>query len=329
VIGCTDRRLAEKVSEAALKLEENDSLRGSLHQPVSELPEPFGGFRQQIKEHLKRVVISHKPDHGGAHKAIEASRPYTVAALHRQTAYGLVRLLGEDTTAFVTRAFVESLSSTTEIDRVVDEEIRKKLLAAVEGLKAGGKEWKQALQRAGAPGGIMKNGIRRVRLRYNFRNDTIVGVVQPHDKGRDDVHPFKYYALQGNYCAEIFCADKGKKAGQWQCEIISNYHAHQKEFISRWRKDDPTARLIMRLQQNDMVAYEEDGADVICKVKSLSKQKYGGKIFLRPHTISEEELNSLTWQASANLLQLKNARKLSVDIIGRVKDPVRTKKPAA
>jgi len=328
VIGCTDRRQVEKVSEAAVILEENESLRGRRHEPVSGLEEPFNGFRQQMQEHLKRVVTSHKPDHGGADKAIRAARPYTVAALHRQTAYGLVRPLGDETAAFVTRTFVESLSSTTEIERVVDDKIRQKLLAAVEGLKAGGKEWKQALQRAAAPGGIMKNGIRRVRLRYNFKNDTIVGVVQPDDKGMDDGQPFKYYALQGNYCAEIFCTDKGKKAGQWQCEVISNYHAHQKQFIPRWRKDNPTAKLIMRLQQNDMVAYQDDGADVICKVKSLSKQKYGGIIFLRQHTIADEELNSLTWQASANLLQLKNARKLSVDIIGRVKAPVPKKKPA-
>jgi CRISPR-associated endonuclease Csn1 len=329
MIACTDRRLVETISEAALRLEENETLRGKRHELVSGLPEPFDGFRQQLGEHLKSVVVSHKPDHGGADKAIRAAQPHTVAALHGQTAYGLVRVLGEETTAFVRRAFVESLSSTAEIERVVDDEIRKKLLAVVEGLKAGGKEWKQALHRAAAPDGIMKNGIRRVRMLYNKANDTMVGIVQPHEKVRDGSQPFKFYQLQGNYCAEIYCSDKGKKAGQWQCEVISNYHAHQIDFVPLWRKEDPTARLIMRLQKNDMVAYENEGTNVICKVKILAKEKSGGHVFVRPHNIAMEEAkNMLTWKASAYQLQLKNARKLSVDIMGRVKDPVHMKKQA-
>jgi hypothetical protein len=175
----------------------------------------------------------------------------------------------------------------------------------------------------------MKNGIRRVRVRCNKEIGTMIGIVQPQERGSDDAQPFKFYELSGNYCAEIFCSGKGKKAGQWQCEVISNYHAHQKDFIPKWRKDDPTARLIMRLQKNDIVAYEDEGTEVICRVKSLSKQKRGGIIFLRPHTIAKEEANTLTWGAAAHLLQLKHARKLSVDIMGRVKDPVHMKKRAA
>jgi CRISPR-associated endonuclease Csn1 len=329
MIGCTGRRMLEAISYAARKLEENESLHGKRHELVTGLPEPYDAFREQLEHHLKRMVISYKPDHGGADKAIRAERPYTVAALHRQTAYGRVRILEEETTSFATRVSIEHLSSGPDIETVIDAEIRKKLLAAVEGLKAGGKEWKQALERAAAPGGIMKNGIRRVRLRYNKADGTMIGIVQPHERGTDGAQPFKFYELRGNYSAEIFCTGKGRKAGQWQCEVISNYHAHQRSFVPQWRKEDPAARLIMRLQKNDMVAYESEGAVVICKVKKLGlgQRKHGGVVFLRSHTIAIEDANTLTWGASAYQLQLKNARKLSVDIMGRAKDPVRMKKP--
>jgi hypothetical protein len=252
------------------------------------------------------MVISYKPDHGGADKAIHAQRPYTVAALHRQTAYGLVRILGEETISFATRVPVEHLS-TADIESVIDAEIRTKLLAAVEGLKAGGKEWKQALERAAAPGGIMKNGIRRIRVRCHKTNGTMIGIVQPHERGSHDAQPFKFYELSGNYCAEIFCTGKGKKAGQWQCEVISNYHAHQKDFIPKWRKDDPTARLIMRLQKNDMVAYENEGTEVVCKVKKLAVGRYAtGKAYRSNRPL----VNTLPIRGAFSQCQPGRARRL-------------------
>lgn len=328
-IGCTDRRMLEAVSASARLLAENETLPGMRHELVAGLPEPFDGFRKQLEKHLQRMVISHKPDHGGAEKAIRAERPYTVAALHKETAYGLAGIPGEETTSFATRVPLHTLSSTADIESVVDVKIRNQLLAAVEGRKAGGGKWKKVLEKAAAPGGITKNGIRRVRVHIEKTPGTMVGIVQPHERGREGAQPFKFYELRGNYSAEIFCTDKGKKAGQWQCEVISNYHAHQKDFVPKWRKDDPTARLIMRLQKNDIVAYESEGAIMISKVKKTGRRRLGGTIFLRPHTIAIEDANTLTWEASPHQLQLKNARKLSVDIMGRVKDPVLMKKPMA
>jgi CRISPR-associated endonuclease Csn1 len=328
-IGCTDRRMLEAVSASARLLAENETLPGMRHQLVTGLPEPFDGFRKQLEKHLQRMVISHKPDHSGADKAIRAERPYTVAALHKETAYGLAGIPGEETTSFATRVPLHSLSNIADIESVIDVKIRNQLLAAVEGRRAGGGKWKKALEKAAAPGGIMKNGIRRVRVHIEKTPGTMVGIVQPHERGREGAQPFKFYELRGNYSAEIFCTDKAKKAGQWQCEVISNYHAHRKDFVPKWRKDDPTARLIMRLQKNDMVAYESEGATMISKVKKTGRRKLGGTIFLRPHTIAIEDANTLTWEASPHQLQLKNARKLSVDIMGRVKDPVLTKKTTA
>jgi CRISPR-associated endonuclease Csn1 len=329
IAGCTDRSMLKHLSDAARKLEEDENPAAKRDELVTDLPPPFDSFRDQLEQHLKRMVISYKPDHGGADKAIRAAHPYTVAPLHKQTAYGLIDKPGDHTPAFATRVSVESLLRESDIECVGDAEIREKLLAAVEGLKEGGAEWKQAVEKAALPGGIMKNGIRRIRLHVEKTPGTMVGIVQPPDKGRDGAQPFKFYELRGNYCAEIYCTDKGKKAGQWQCEIISNYHAHQKTFIPTWRKENPTARLIMRLHTDDIVVYEKDGSEVIARVKKLAKLKNGGDIYLRPHTIAREELSKLSWGASAAQLQLRKARKISVDIVGRVKDAVRMKKKAA
>ena len=85
----------------------------------------------------------------------------------------------------------------------------------------------------------------------------------------------------------------------------------------------------MRLHTDDIVLYEKDGSEVIARVKKLTKLQNGGAIYLRPHTIAREKLSKLSWDASAAQLQLRTARKISVDIMGRVKDPVGMKKKAA
>ncbi len=231
--------------------------------------------------------------------------------------------------AFAMRVPVDSLLSRSDVEAVADAHIRAELLKRIEGLKEKSFEWKQALDHAALPGtkgGIMANGLRRVRMHIEKTDGTMIGFVQPAARGKEDAEPYKYYELRGNYCAEIYCPDKGKKAGKWQCEVISNYHAHQKNFMPQWRKEHPTARLVMRLQINDMVAYDESGETVICKVKKITKMKSGGSIFLRPHTIAKEDADKLSWGASANQLQLNHARKIGVDILGRVSDPARAKK---
>ena len=46
------------------------------------------------------------------------------------------------------------------------------------------------------------------------------------------------------------------------------------------------------------------------------------KIFLRKHTIAKEDGNKLSWEARPNGLMKANARKIKVDILGRVFDPL-------
>jgi CRISPR-associated endonuclease Csn1 len=320
VIGCSDRGTFKRLSDAARKLEEDEKLYDKRHKLVTDLPEPFDGFRQQMTEKLDSMVISYKPDHGNAASAINAPRPYTIAGLHKETAYGFIRK-GEKkgTVVVATRSPLDSFAKLKQLGDIADPVIRNALVKKLESIKEGSAEWKAALLKF-----TEETGTRRVRVHIEKTRDVIVPVTQPKDRGPEETRgqEYKFYALGGNYCAEIFCPDKGKNAGKWQCEIIPNYYAHQKDFIQQWRKDNPTARLVMRLQIDDMVAYEEDKITQICRVKKMTS----GMIYLRPHLIAKEQADKESWAASAAQLQIKNARKISVDILGRVKDPVKMKK---
>jgi CRISPR-associated endonuclease Csn1 len=248
-----------------------------------------------------------------------------VAPLHKQTAYGLVRRPEDQAAVFASRTPLESLEKRADIESIADPAIRARLLDHLDGLKEGSPEWKARLAEASGPGVITKNGVRRVRIHIQKADGTMIGFHQRDRKGQAGASPYKYYELRGNYCAEIFCTDKGKKAGQWQCEIISNYHAHQKDFVPQWRMDNPTAKLIMRLHIDDMVAYEEEGGTVIRRVRKLNKP---GKPVFVDHLRAKLEPNE-GWAASSKQMQLKNVRKISVDILGRVRDPQRKIAPKA
>lgn len=320
VIGCSDRGMFKRLSDAARKLEEDEKLYEKRRKLVSGMSAPFEGFLHQITQKVDQIVVSYKPDHGGASKAITAQRPYTVGPLHKETAYGFIRKGEKKGTVIVaTRAPIDSFQKMKHIEEVADPVIRANLENRLSGIKEDSPEWKAALAKYTA-----KTGTRRVRVHIEKTEDVLIGVKQPEDRGPEETRgkAYKYYALGGNYCAEIYCPNKGKNSGQWACEIISNYHAHQKGFIPQWRKDNPTAKLVMRLQIDDMVAYEEDGKTVIARVKKMT----GGRVYLRPHTIAKENADSLSWAASPGLLQEKNARKISVDIIGRVRDSKKPKK---
>lgn len=323
VIGCSDRGTFKKLADAAKRLEDDKTLYEKRHKLVSKMPEPFDGFFAQITKGVERIIISYKPDHGGAFKAIHAPRPYTVAPLHKDTAYGLIGKGEKKGSVIVaTRVAVESLEIQKHIDEVANPVIRQDLKNLLEGVKEKSPEWKSTLAAYS-----QKSKTRRVRVHIEKSQDSMVGINQPINRGPEETKgkPYKFYELRGNYCAEIYCPDKGKYAGQWQCEIIPNYHAHQKDFIPEWRRNNPTAKLIIRLQIDDMVAYEEDGNKYTCRVKKMT----GGLVYFRPHQIAKEDADKLSRKMSARQMQDFNVRKISVDIIGRVRDPKKIKQEGA
>ena len=305
VVGCTTRGMLQKVS--SMNEEQRDKIR---------IPEPFEGFREQLRDKAARMIISYKPDHGHARKALKQGK--TVARLHQETAYGRAGPGDpqKGTMIYVTRKAVSAFTKRKHIKEVADPRWRQILLDAVYGCKEGGKAFKAALADFAE-----KHNIRRLRVHVERTPATMIPIYQPDEKGEEGAQPYKYYALGGNYCADIYCPDKGKNAGKWGIEIISNFHAHRQDFRPQWQKDYPTAKKVMRLQINDMVAYEEDGETKICRVKKMSS----GVVYFRDHRIAKEEADTLSRQLSPQQMQKFNLRKISVDITGRVRDPKLTK----
>lgn len=319
VIACCDRSIIQKISRVAHDVIENHALWEQRQKLVLDFDEPFSNAREALREKVRNMVISYRPDHGNAQKAIQAKIPYTTGALHQDTCYGYIaKGVKKDTLLLATRKPVDSFLNAKNIGEIADMTLRNKLLSYVADIKEGSKEWKEALLKFS-----QDTGTKRLRVHIEKSNDVMIPVRQPHDKGPEKTRGqiYKYYQGGNNYCADIYEILHGQKAGDWGCEIISNYDAHQHGFTPQWKKDHPTAKRVMRLQINDMVAYEERNQTIHARVKKMT----GVYVYLRPHNIAKEEADKLSWQASAKQLKLKNARKISVDILGHVKDPYKKK----
>src|SRR3546814_9047390 len=89
VVGATTRDLLNKISKAAGRAEEQN-----LDKLFDGLPTPWDGFREDLRESLARVVVSHKADHGRRRKPAK-DRDATAARLHNDTAYGLTGLTSD------------------------------------------------------------------------------------------------------------------------------------------------------------------------------------------------------------------------------------------
>jgi CRISPR-associated endonuclease Csn1 len=315
VVACSDRSAFQKLSAAANKIEGTQALREKRHKLVQDMQEPFPHYLSQISKRIDTLVVSHRPDHGGVFKAIHASKPYTVGKLHKETAYAVLGKGQKKGTVIVAeRVPIGSFEKFDSLDEIAHPVIREELKQRLKDLAPKSVEWKAALAEYSK-----QTGVRRLRIHYEKQEESLVGIKQPLDRGPVETRGqvYKYYAMGSNYCADIYCPDKGKKAGKWHCEIIPTFYAHQKNFIPQWRKENPTAKLIMRLQIDDMVAYEEDDKTMIVRVRKLNAPD---KVVFVDHLKAKLGVNE-GWAASANQMQLKNLRKISVDIMGRVRDP--------
>ncbi|MDX9701954.1 MAG: type II CRISPR RNA-guided endonuclease Cas9 [Candidatus Auribacterota bacterium] len=317
VVACTSRSTLQKISAAAENTAKQERLINDMPQPTTNF-EPAGRYR--LTELLDKMIVSYKPDHKDARSAIRKGS--TATPLHNETGWGFLKDIDDQYALFSVRKPVDSLcndSMSKNIEKILSPSIKQTLTNLSEGKN-----------NADAKKAILdyceQHNIRRIKIADKKTKNTMVPI---NDRSGN---PYKWYELGGNYCAEIFCPQRPfcngdcvncqfKSKKTWQCEIISNFDAHKKDFQPRWRKQYPCAKMIMRLFIDDMVAYEDKGSLLFCKVKKMS----GNRVYLREHTIAKEKSNELTWGASAPQLQLKNARHVAVDVLGRVKDPYSAK----
>lgn len=290
VIGVADRALLKRVADAAGRAHD-----AGLERLLSDMPQPWDGFRDAVESGIERVVVSHKPDHGQQDK------------LHNDLAYGFVEQADEDGVARVVRRRkineinMGHLGPNAE-DGVRDPPLRKQLREAVG--DATSTELKNRLLAFSE-----RTGIRRVRVTEKL------SVIAIPDS------PFKAYKGDSNFAFEIYQDENGR----WRENIVTTFEANQVKPPERLRDRHLALNgkpLVMRLCKNDCVAIEENGARQILRVVQFSP----GKLLMASHTEANVDARNRAkefsyTQKSAGTLCSAKGRRVFVDLLGHVLDP--------
>ncbi|MFC5386732.1 type II CRISPR RNA-guided endonuclease Cas9 [Aquamicrobium segne] len=307
VIACTSRALIQKISTASAALESEGAER-----VVAKIGDPWPGFREELRERLSKVVVSHRPDHGSASRTGQ-----TVGRLHNDTAYGLTGEKddrGND--LVVTRKPLSALKTAKDLMGIRDRQLREALEVATSGLS--GRDFEEAVHEFATR--------KKLDGKDNpFRNLRRVRMIEPlktipiHDK---QGKAYKGYKGDSNHRYDVWQLPDGR----WVSEVVTTFDAHQPGWQSVIRQQNPTAKKMLSLRQDDAVAIGEDEDRIIYRVVKFNT---AGRLTLAPH----HEAGSLKSRdadhadpfkymtRSASGLKDLKARQLRVDEIGQVFDP--------
>lgn len=296
VVACTDMSMLQKAATTAGQNEDmnNDKLMAGLE-------EPWTGFRTDVEQCVRNIVVSHKPDHG------------IQDALHNDTAYGISK--GEEgqpdkrgARLVVTRKLLDGdgFKSTADLAKIRDDVIRNHLEIETFGLS--GADFKEALLKAGHK---MKPPVFKVRVEEKLN------VIPINDAAGKE---YKAYKGDSNYCYDIWQAENGK----WTGEVISTYQAYQmaRKDDSWWRKLEghDGQRLLMRLRKKDYLQIEQNGTVKIVQIYKFSS----GRILLAEHheanasaRVRDKSLPAI--QMSPGSLQKARAKYVTVSPSGVLK----------
>lgn len=294
VIASTDRSTLQKAANEATENEREFSDR-----LLSGTPPPWKNFRTDVENAVRKIVVSHKPDHGFQD------------AMHNDTAYGIAK--GKDgepdkkgVRTVVTRKPLDGFVKPADLEKIRDHDLKLKLLEATQGLS--GNAFKEALL---STANAMRPPVYKVRIEEKLN------VIPIKDKRGNE---YKAYKGDGNYCYDIWLDEKDKWAG----EVISTYQAYQ---LSRndgdwWKKPigQHGQKLLMRLRKGDYLQLEHDNRDMIVQVYKFST----GIIAMAEHMESNvdarvraKELKAI--YKSPSSLQKAFARRVTVSPSGMVK----------
>lgn len=339
VVGLTDRSMLQALQRASAQSDDRI---------VDDMPEPWEGFREDLDAALRRIVVSHRPDHGIDPKKAIRDPHVSSGRLHEETAYGLVKDPDREGGNVVARKPLMALSEN-EVDRIRDPALRAKLKAflgddtgdggALDAAKARLKDARNskdahAIERATAETARLKrerqqlrkagakdfkaalekfgdeNGIRRVRL---VKPEAALVVIRDV-AGR----PYKAYSAGDNHHVDIYA----RPDGRWGREIVTAFDANQPDFTPGWRREDADARLIATVHKNDLVRLTVDGELRTMRVVSL----WDRYLQLAGHNeanLAERYRAGMFKWTFANYDKLKEIgwRRVTVDLLGRVNDP--------
>ncbi len=314
VVAATDRGLLQKISRAAALNESKE-----LDDIVGRIEPPWPTFRDDLRTQINSVIVSHKSDHGKPSKEGAAQgRDTTTARLHNDTAYGLTGEKDEKGNDLVVRRVALAALSDKQIGNVRDPLLRDALWQATEGLS--GKDREQALQDFAAKGvGTDKKGeplykgIRRVRVIEPL------AVIPIHDKSG---HAYKGVKGDSNQRYEVWQLPEGK----WVARVVSTFVANSPGGGDN--RPHHTAKKVMRLHQNDLVAYQKEGERIIARVVKFGQN---GQVTLAAHNeagdlkrrdnMSVDDDPFKYYSPTVGGLKNVSARKVRIDETGRIFDP--------
>ena len=308
VVGVTTRGLLNEISKAAGRAENQN-----LDRLFIDLPKPWETFREDLRDSLGGVVVSHKADHGRK-RTPPKGHDATAARLHNDTAYGLTGMVSDSGLPIVVhRVPLLSLkpADITDPIRIPDAALQRALWAATEGLS--GKDFEKALVAFSKSHPLFK-GIRHVRVREGLNVITIA------DKtGR----VYKGYKGDANARFDVWRMPDGK----WVSSVVSMFDAHRREFETE--RPHPAAKKVLSLRQNDLIAIERDGG--AREIMRVVKFGAAGQITIAAHQEAgplkerdskSNEIDPFKYSSpTAGGLKKLNARQIRIDELGRIFDP--------
>ena len=304
VVGMTSQALLQKVAQDSARAV--DDLGERVAKAVDD---PWEGFRDDVKALVERAVVRHRPDHftvrNDKQQRRRAGRDVTSGGLHNDTAYGIVD--GPDAKGMMTLIETKPLESLdpNKLGTIRDRALGQRLRELWESVDADdgkpNEKWQRFAQRA-----QQRYGVRRVRVTLRLGEDSLAFI---RDKsGRI----YKAYKTHGNAFMDVWLLPDGKTVG----ETITRFAAHQLDFRSEVKDGHPTAKKLMRLHINDMIAVGEGDERRIMRVLKLS----GQRIEAVDHAAGGKAENLTPYRKSAGQVIQVGLRKVSVDVLGRVRD---------
>ncbi len=234
VVGMSSRGMVQKVSRAAKSAEDKD-----LETLFADKIDPWDGFRDEVSKHINDIIVSHRP-----RKKIQGS-------LHNETAYGITEYSSSGPSIVVHRVPIETLKTKDKLTLIRDPLIQEALLKETDGKS--GADFEKAVT-----DWCSDKGIRSLRIEEK------ISIIPIKDKiGK----VYKGYKGDGNAYMEIFNDPNTKK---WTGEIVSRFHANQKDYIPEWRKKYPAEKLVMRLRINDTFSIDKESSQQLLRIQKLS-----------------------------------------------------------
>ncbi len=303
VLGVTTRAMLNRISQEAgrgVDVGSDDALRRF------DLPWPT--FRDEAKALIDRIVVSHRPDHGTLPDSKGAGS--TAGQLHNDTAYGLTGETHKGLPIVVRRKSFLSLQPA-DLDSIRDDRLRDHLQTETYGLS--GNDFADALRRIRDTDPFYK-GIDRVRVL-----ETLNVIPITDASGR----AYKAYKGDANFRYDVWELPNGK----WVHEVVSMFEAHDKAWQSRIHAENPAARRVLSLKQNDMVAYDHPVAGpTIGRVVKFSQT---GQVTFAAHNEAgalksrdaDRDDPFKYFYKSGGAMKDIGLRQIRVDEIGQVFDP--------